>query len=188
MIFPSVVVGLGNPGDSYAEHRHNAGCLALQEIARHWRFPIFTHKKNFALSQGEIAEHRVFLLKPLTFMNDSGQAVGACASFYKLSSESFLVLHDDLGLPSATLRLKQGGGHGGHNGLRSLDAVLGPGYWRLRIGIGHPGARDLVTHYVLSPFSTTEKDHLAEVFSRIAQHLPLFLQGEPHLFFQALSS
>jgi PTH1 family peptidyl-tRNA hydrolase len=181
---PLVVAGLGNPGPMYETHRHNAGSLALQGIAQRWCFPSFVNKKNFELSAGLIDGRKVFLLRPLTFMNDSGRAVSLCANFYKLPPEAFLILHDDIDLPFGTIKLKQGGGNGGHNGLKSIDSVLGPAYWRLRIGVGHPGHKDLVVPYVLSPFSKDEKEILASVFATVAEHLPLFARGETTLFVQ----
>ncbi|MDR0406560.1 MAG: aminoacyl-tRNA hydrolase [Holosporales bacterium] len=181
---PLVVVGLGNPGSAYENHRHNAGSLALRELAKRWRFPSFTNKKSFELSVGHIGEHKVFLLRPLTFMNDSGRAVREFASFYKLSLGAFLIVHDDLDLAPSSVRLKKGGGSGGHNGLKSIDAVLGNGYWRLRIGIGHPGQKDLVIPYVLSAFSKEEREQLAFTFTAIAENFPLFACGELDHFMQ----
>ncbi|MDR2416832.1 MAG: aminoacyl-tRNA hydrolase [Holosporales bacterium] len=185
---PLVVIGLGNPGSTYEAHRHNAGSLALQGIEQYWRFPSFVNKKSFEFSAGLLEGCRVFLLRPLTFMNDSGRAVGLCANFYKLSSEAFLVLHDDIDLSFGTIKLKHGGGNGGHNGLRSIDSVLGPSYWRLRIGIGHPGHKGLVVPYVLSPFSKGEKEVLASIFVTVAEQLPLFVRGETTLFAQRLKA
>jgi PTH1 family peptidyl-tRNA hydrolase len=158
----------------------------LQEIAQHWSFPPFGHKKSFELSAGDMEGRDVALLAPTTFMNDSGRAVGECASFYKLSPAAFLVIHDDLDLAPGVVRLKQGGGSGGHKGLRSIDAVLGNGYGRLRIGIGHPGARELVIPYVLSPFASTEKDLFSRLFSSIARHFPLLVRDAPDLFLQEI--
>ncbi|MDR1910446.1 MAG: aminoacyl-tRNA hydrolase [Holosporales bacterium] len=187
MAAPLCIVGLGNPGPTYEGHRHNVGSLVLQQIAQRWHFS-FVNKHSFELSIGTLEGRKTLLLRPLTFMNDSGRAVGLCASFYKLSPEEFLVLHDDMDLACGVIKLKQGGSSGGHNGLKSIDTVLGPAYWRLRIGIGHPGHKDLVVPYVLSPFAKAEKDHLVSVFTAIAECLPLFVRGETTLFAQQIQA
>lgn len=181
---PLVVVGLGNPGTAYENHRHNAGSIALQKIAEHWSFSSFLARKSFAFSTRTLEGRKVFLLRPLTFMNDAGRAVGAFAGFYKLSPQAFLVVHDDLDLAPFTVRLKQGGGSGGHNGLKSIDSVLGNAYWRLRLGIGHPGSKDLVVPYVLSAFAKAERTQLAFPLTVIAENFPLFVRGERDRFVQ----
>lgn len=145
-----LIVGLGNPGAEYAATRHNIGFMALDQIA-----PSASWQKKF---QGEIQHAELFtsaclLLKPLTYMNLSGQSVGEALRFYKLTPADVIVIHDDLDLQPGQIKVKQGGGHGGHNGLKSIDAAIGQDYWRIRLGIGHPGNRDAVTPYVLGPFA-----------------------------------
>jgi peptidyl-tRNA hydrolase, PTH1 family len=144
------LVGLGNPGAEYAGTRHNAGFWFIDHLADHGRAVL----RSDAKFHGETARLRlagqdVLLLKPGTFMNRSGRAVQALCQFYKLAPDDVLVVHDELDLPAGSLRLKRGGGHGGHNGLRDIHAQIGPEYRRLRVGIGHPGDRDLVLNYVL---------------------------------------
>lgn len=144
------IVGLGNPGDEYARTRHNAGFWCLDRLADRARTPL----RREAKFHGELGRIRlggsdVLLLKPSTFMNRSGQAVQALAQFYKLTPDRMLIVHDELDLPAGTVRLKLGGGHGGHNGLRDVHRALGPDYRRLRVGIGHPGDKTQVLNYVL---------------------------------------
>lgn len=122
---------------------------------------------------------KLLLLKPQTFMNRSGQALRAAADFYKIPPAQIIVLHDDLDLPLGKLRIKQGGGHGGHNGLRDIDAHLGPDYWRIRLGIGHPGDKDRVHEYVLSNFAPEERSVMGALLERLVKHLPLFWQKSP---------
>ena len=143
-------VGLGNPGGQYALHRHNVGFMAADTIAEVHGFSPVQKKFQGWVQEGRIGGEKILLLKPATFMNRSGQAIQALASFYKFTPEEILVAHDELDLPPGTARLKRGGGHGGHNGLRSAHQHLGEQYARLRIGIGHPGNKDLVHDYVLS--------------------------------------
>ena len=150
-----LIVGLGNPGSIYSQNRHNVGFMAIDEIADSNNFPIFSPSKiaQSHATLGEISSQKALLLKPQTFMNNSGASVRAALDFFKLTVDQVLVIHDDLELPPAELRLKKGGGHGGHNGLRSISTHIGEGYRRLRIGIGHPGIKALVSPYVLSNFS-----------------------------------
>jgi PTH1 family peptidyl-tRNA hydrolase len=156
-----LIVGLGNPGPGYLKNRHNVGFLAADQIADCHCFPKFpTSVSLYQGSQGEISSQKVLLIKPVTFMNNSGLAVKDAVNFFKLSPDQVLVIHDDLDLPPGEFRLKKGGGHGGHNGLRSISSHIGPDYWRLRIGIGHPSIKALVSDYVLSNF--TPKDTWVE--------------------------
>ncbi len=146
----SAIVGLGNPGDEYARTRHNAGFWFVDRLAQRCRGSLRREAKfHGELARVALGGSDVLLLKPQTFMNRSGQAVQALAQFYKLSPDRILVAHDELDLPAGTVRLKLGGGHGGHNGLRDIHRALGEGYRRLRIGIGHPGDKNLVLNYVL---------------------------------------
>ncbi len=147
-----LVVGLGNPGPKYVANRHNVGFLAVNAIVRRHSFGPFKSRFQGLIAEGTVAAARLHILKPMTFMNESGRAVGEVVRFYKLAPSEVLVIHDELDLAPGKVKVKQGGGSAGHNGLRSIDAHIGPDYWRLRIGIGHPGDPNLVYPYVLSDF------------------------------------
>lgn len=151
-------VGLGNPGREYLKNRHNIGFMAADEIVRRHRFSEWRVDRKLlgAVAEGEIAGEKVLALKPLTYMNLSGDSVGAVARFYKIPVENICVLHDELDLPPGKIRVKKGGGHGGHNGLKSIDQHCTKEYWRVRLGIGHPGDKTLVTPYVLGDFAKSE--------------------------------
>jgi PTH1 family peptidyl-tRNA hydrolase len=175
-----LVVGLGNPGTKYERNRHNIGFLALDNIARRADATPWAKKFGGLLceAQGAHQKARVFLFKPQTYMNLSGEAVLAAAQFYKIAPDNIFVLHDDLDLLPGKLRVKIGGGHGGHNGLRSIDAHMGKNYWRARIGIGHPGDKDRVADYVLSNFSKEEWPLQEKMVDAITAHFPLFLERD----------
>src|SRR5262249_54052264 len=153
-----LVVGLGNPGIRYAKTRHNIGFLAVEAIARRHGFPAFRDRFKGELSEGTIAGEKRLLLRPHTFMNVSGESGLAPASFYKIPPAEIVVIHDEIDLAPGKLRVKKGGGAAGHNGLRSIDALLGQYYWRVRIGVGHPGVKELVQPYVLQNFAADEID------------------------------
>ena len=161
-----LIVGLGNPGDKYTDTRHNAGEWLIERLARRFNVLLNPESKFFGKTARTLVnEKEVRLLVPTTFMNLSGKAVGALASFYRIKPEEILVIHDELDLPPGTAKLKQGGGHGGHNGLKDIVAQLGNNnnFYRLRIGIGHPGHRDLVAGYVLNKPSPADRDALEKV-------------------------
>ncbi|HHF4046767.1 aminoacyl-tRNA hydrolase [Haemophilus influenzae] len=161
-----LIVGLGNPGEKYADTRHNAGEWLVERLARRFKVLLNPENKFFGKTARTLVnEKEVRLLVPTTFMNLSGKAVGALASFYRIKPEEILVIHDELDLPPGTAKLKQGGGHGGHNGLKDIVAQLGNNnnFYRLRIGIGHPGHRDLVAGYVLNKPSPADRDALEKV-------------------------
>ncbi|EIJ73933.1 aminoacyl-tRNA hydrolase [Haemophilus haemolyticus] len=161
-----LIVGLGNPGDKYTDTRHNAGEWLIERLARHFNVFLNPESKFFGKTARTLVNGKeVRLLVPTTFMNLSGKAVGALASFYRIKPEEILVIHDELDLPPGTAKLKQGGGHGGHNGLKDIVAQLGNNnnFYRLRIGIGHPGHRDLVAGYVLNKPSPADRDALEKV-------------------------
>jgi len=161
-------IGLGNPGDKYAHNRHNIGFMAVDEIAHRHNFSDWKKGKFKGLiAEGKIGEEKVLLLKPQTYMNDSGLSVLPAASFYKISPENIIVFHDELDLDPGKIRIKQGGGAGGHNGLRSIDSHLGKNYWRVRMGIGHPGDKDKVHSYVLKDFSKEDKKWLEKLIPEI---------------------
>ena len=161
-----LIVGLGNPGDKYTDTRHNAGEWLIERLARRFNVSLNPESKFFGKTARTLVNGKeVRLLVPTTFMNLSGKAVGAFASFYRIKPEEILVIHDELDLPPGTAKLKQGGGHGGHNGLKDIVAQLGNNnnFYRLRIGIGHPGHRDLVAGYVLNKPSPVDRDALEKV-------------------------
>ena len=161
-----LIVGLGNPGDKYTDTRHNAGEWLIERLARRFNVSLNPESKFFGKTARTLVNGKeVRLLVPTTFMNLSGKAVGALASFYRIKPEEILVIHDELDLPPGTAKLKQGGGHGGHNGLKDIVAQLGNynNFYRLRIGIGHPGHRDLVAGYVLNKPSPADRDALEKV-------------------------
>ena len=161
-----LIVGLGNPGDKYADTRHNAGEWLIERLSRRFNVSLNPESKFFGKTARTLVNGKeVRLLVPTTFMNLSGKAVGALASFYRIKPEEILVIHDELDLPPGTAKLKQGGGHGGHNGLKDIVAQLGNNnnFYRLRIGIGHPGHRDLVAGYVLNKPSPADRDTLEKV-------------------------
>lgn len=178
-----LIVGLGNPGSRYARNRHNIGFMAADAIARRHGFPAFRSRFKGELSEGVIAEEKRLLLKPQTFMNDSGESVLAAASFYKIPPAEIVVLHDELDLRPGKLRVKRGGGSAGHNGLRSIDALIGPDYWRVRLGIGHPGVKELVYPYVLQNFPAEEAaGWVAPLLDAVAETIGLLLSGAPDAF------
>ena len=161
-----LIVGLGNPGEKYADTRHNAGEWLIERLARRFNVSLNPESKFFGKTARTLVNGKeVRLLVPTTFMNLSGKAVGALASFYRIKPEEILVIHDELDLPPGTAKLKQGGGHGGHNGLKDIVAQLGNNnnFYRLRIGIGHPGHRDLVAGYVLNKPSPADRNALENV-------------------------
>ncbi len=177
-----IFAGLGNPGAQYAGNRHNIGFMAVDALAREYRFPPFRSKFQGQASEGTIGDERVLLLKPTTFMNESGRAVGEAMRFYKVALKDLVVLHDELDLEAGRLRVKIGGGNAGHNGLRSITALCGNDYRRVRLGIGHPGDKALVHNYVLSDFAKTERPMVAALCAAVAREGALLAQGEDASF------
>ncbi len=161
-------VGLGNPGPQYAMHRHNVGFMVADTLAEVHGFGPVQKKFQGWFQEGRIGGQKILLLKPGTFMNESGRAVGEALRFYKLSIDALTVFHDELDLTPFKVKVKQGGGTAGHNGLRSIDQHLGPDFRRVRLGIGHPGHKDRVTGYVLGNFAKSELDDLADMLGAIA--------------------
>ena len=177
-----ILVGLGNPGPRYARQRHNVGFMAVDAVHARHRFAPWRQKFQAEIAEGSLAGERVLLMKPLTYMNESGRAVGEAARFYKAQPADVVVVHDELDLPAGKFRLKAGGGHGGHNGLRSLSQHLGDAYRRLRIGIGHPGSKDAVHNYVLHDFPKADEAWLGPLLDAIADEAPLLAEGKDPTF------
>ena len=171
-----LVVGLGNPGPAYARTRHNAGFAFVEEVARRLHAGLRAEPRHQGeLARVRVAEQELWLLKPMTYMNLSGAAVQSVAAFYKIPPEAVLVAHDELDFPPGVVRLKHGGGAGGHNGLRDIMARLGESFWRLRIGIGHPGDRGEVLNYVLGRPSAADAGMIDEALQSAADVLPVML-------------
>ncbi len=173
-----LIVGLGNPGSRYAMNRHNIGFMAVDAIAKRYGFGPFRAKFQGLLAEGTIDGTKLLALKPETYMNASGDCIGAAAHFYKIAPDEIAVIHDDIDLAEGKLKVKRGGGDGGHNGLRSIDAVIGPDYWRVRLGIGHPGMRELVEAYVLQNFLPEEKLWLEPLIAAVAEAMPRLAEDD----------
>ena len=180
-------VGLGNPGSKYARNRHNIGFLALDRIAKDHGFGPWKSKFQGVVSEGRLGQEKVLLLKPETFMNRSGQSVGEAMRFYKLDPADVTVFHDELDLAPGKSRHKLGGGHAGHNGLRSIHGHIGEGYHRIRLGIGHPGRKDLVSAYVLHDFPKADDPWLEDLLWGISDGAAHLADGEPGKFMNAVS-
>jgi len=175
-------VGLGNPGPQYALHRHNVGFMAADTIAEVYSFGPEQKKFSGWLREGRIGGTKVLLLKPATFMNESGRAVGEALRFYKLGPDALTVWHDELDLAPFKVKIKQGGGTAGHNGLRSIDQHIGPDFRRVRLGIGHPGHKDRVTGYVLGNYAKDEQHDLADMLGAIAAEAEWLAKGDDARF------
>ncbi|AWZ22131.1 peptidyl-tRNA hydrolase [Roseovarius sp. TM1035] len=180
-------VGLGNPGAKYERNRHNIGFMALDRIAEDHGFGPWRSKFQGMVSEGTLDGARTVLLKPMTFMNLSGQSVGEAVRFYKLIPADVTVFHDELDLAPGKLRCKTGGGHAGHNGLRSIHQHIGEAYARVRLGIGHPGHKDRVAQYVLQDFAKSEADWLDDLLRGIGKGAPWLAQGKPDRFQNAVA-
>jgi PTH1 family peptidyl-tRNA hydrolase len=187
-----IFAGLGNPGARYARNRHNIGFMALDEVARTHRASPWRARFQAEACEATIGGERVVLLKPRTYMNESGRAVGEAARFFKIPPEDVIVFHDELDLAPAKLRVKRGGGNAGHNGLRSVTAAIGNDYRRVRMGIGHPGPKELVHPYVLSDFGKAEQAWVEDLCAACAEFAPALaarddagFQNKVHLFMEA---
>ncbi|GGH28657.1 peptidyl-tRNA hydrolase [Alsobacter metallidurans] len=175
-------VGLGNPGSRYAGNRHNIGFMAVDAIARRHKAAPWRRRFQGEATEATIGGERVVLLKPETFMNESGRAVGEALRFFKIALKDVVVFHDELDLAPSKLRVKLGGGNAGHNGLRSITALCGNDYRRIRMGIGHPGDKALVHAYVLSDFAKTERDWVQDLCNACADNAELLASGEDPAF------
>lgn len=173
-----LLVGLGNPGPSHAKHRHNVGFMAADAVAARYSFAPFKSKFRGHCSEGAVAGEKLLILKPQTYMNDSGRSVAEAARFYKVEPEAIFVVHDEIDLKAGKVRAKQGGSSAGHNGLRSLDDYVGPDYWRIRIGVGRPALAEDVVKYVLQNFTRDDQHWLAPTLVAVAEALPLLLAGD----------
>lgn len=174
-----LLAGLGNPGNAYERNRHNIGFMAVDALAARYRFPAFCTRHRAELAKGTIGGHETLLLKPQTFMNRSGVALGEAARFYKIPLQRIWVIHDELDLAPGKLRIKRGGGDGGHNGLKSVDAHLGKEYGRIRLGIGRPEHKGDVTSYVLGDFGQDEEPWLEALLEALTVEIPALLEGRP---------
>ena len=180
-------VGLGNPGAKYAANRHNIGFMAVERIAADHGFGPWKRAYQGLVSEGRLGDEKVVLLKPETFMNLSGQSVRAAADFYKLTAADITVFHDELDLAPGKMRLKAGGGHAGHNGLRSIHGHMGEAYARVRLGIGHPGHKDAVANYVLHDFAKADQDWLEDLLRGISDGAVALAAGDGQRFMNAVA-
>ncbi|MDO3431529.1 aminoacyl-tRNA hydrolase [Rhizobium sp. CBN3] len=173
-----IIAGLGNPGGKYAGNRHNIGFMAVDAIHRRHSFSPWSKKFKAEIAEGELGGEKVLLIKPQTYMNLSGEAVGEAMRFYKLQPADLVAIYDELDLPQGKARLKTGGGHGGHNGIKSLDAHCGKEYRRLRLGIGHPGVKEMVQNHVLGDFAKADKAWLEPLLDTLADNADMLVRNE----------
>ena len=177
-----LIVGLGNPGRRYSGNRHNIGFMAADAIHRRHGFSAWRARFEGEIAEGVLGGEKALILKPATFMNESGRAVGQAMRFYKLQPSDIVVIYDELDLPPGKLRMKRGGGTAGHNGLKSIEAHIGKDFRRMRIGIGHPGAKELVHGYVLHDFAKADRDWVEPLLTAVADNAPLLAKGEDASF------
>ncbi len=177
-----IIVGLGNPGADYARQRHNVGFMAVDTIHRRYAFPRWRRRFAAEIAEAPLGPDKCLLIKPQTYMNESGRAVGDAVHFYKLAPTDVVVIHDEVDLPPGKMRVKAGGGSAGHNGLRSISAAIGDGYRRVRIGVGHPGNRNMVANYVLHDFAKADTDWLVPLLDAIADNAPLLAENKDPTF------
>ncbi len=182
-----LIIGLGNPGNEYEDHRHNIGFMVVDAIAKKHGFSAWRKKFSSLIAEGEIGGGKILLLKPQTYMNESGLAASEAMQFYKIKLPDVLAIHDELDLPLGKLKIKTGGGSAGHNGLRSLDAHIGQDYKRMRFGIGHPGNKDLVSGYVLHDFAKQEWPTVKDMAVKIVDNFFLLIAGKDSEFLKAFS-
>ncbi len=182
-----LLVGLGNPGLQYSKNRHNVGFLIIDEIQKEHGFPNYKEKFVGHISENKIKENKVFLLKPQTFMNDSGRSVIEASSFYKISVDNIVVIHDEIDLAPAKVQLKKGGGFAGHKGLESIGNHVGKDFYRIRVGVGHPGEKDLVSGYVLSNFSKDDNQWVSKILKSVSEQIETAILGDENKFNQKMS-
>jgi PTH1 family peptidyl-tRNA hydrolase len=182
-----LIAGLGNPGREHAQNRHNVGFMAVDALAEKYGSGAWKNVFQSQVHSATIDGQNVLLQKPQTYMNLSGEAVGACARFYKIPVENIIAIHDELDIPAMTVRIKQGGGNGGHNGLKSIDQHVGNNYWRIRLGIGHPGDKEMVTGHVLNDFSKDEWPDVEKMLQGLAKEFGLMFEGGANKLAAAIS-
>ena len=182
-----LIAGLGNPGQKYQNHRHNVGFMAADAIVRRHSFSTWSKKFQGLVSEGSLGGEKVLILKPQTFMNNSGQAVGEAMRFFKLAPADLIVIYDELDLAPAKVRVKTGGGAGGHNGIKSIDAHCGKDYRRVRVGIGHPGAKERVHGHVLGDFAKADQAWLEPLLDALADAAPMLVAGDDSGFMNKVS-
>jgi len=177
-----LLVGLGNPGPGYANNRHNLGFMTVDEIVRRHGFGPYRRRFQSDIAEGTIGGQKLLALKPLAYMNRSGLPVKNAAGYYKLEPEQIIVIYDEIDLVPGKMRVKKGGGHGGHNGIRDVARHMGPEFWRVRLGVGHPGDKDLVEGYVLQDFPKAERPLIVRMIDAVAEELPLLVEGDDGSF------
>jgi len=177
-----LLAGLGNPGPRYADNRHNIGFMAVDEIVRRHSFSPWRNRFQADCAEGRLGGEKVLAMKPQTYMNESGRAVGEALRFFKLAPEEVIVLYDEIDLAPGKIRVKQGGGTGGHNGIRSLEAHIGKEFWRVRLGVGHPGHKELVHGHVLNDFAKADKVWLEKLLDAVATEIPALVENDAPRF------
>lgn len=182
-----LLVGLGNPGSRHANNRHNIGFMAVEAIAQRHAFGPWRRRFQGQCAEGSVEGVKVLALKPETFMNESGQAVGEALRFFKLEPAAVVVIYDEIDLAPGKLKVKRGGGSGGHNGIRSIDMHIGPDYRRVRLGVGHPGQRERVHGHVLRDFAKQDRDWLDKLLDTVADEFPRLVKGDESGFMSRVS-
>ncbi len=177
-----LLVGLGNPGDKYANNRHNIGFMAIETIAERYRFSPWRARFQGLVAEGVVEGEKVLALKPQTYMNLSGQAVGEAARFFKIDAGSVIVLYDEIELAAGKVKVKLAGGSAGHNGIKSLDAHIGADYWRVRLGVGRPATKEQVHGHVLSDFAKADREWLDKLLVSVSDSIPLLIAGSESKF------
>jgi len=177
-----LLAGLGNPGPRYTENRHNIGFMAVDEIVRRHSFSPWRNRFQADCAEGRLGDEKVLALKPQTYMNESGRAVGEALRFFKLAPENVIVIYDEIDLAPGKVRVKQGGGTGGHNGIRSIESHIGKDFWRVRLGVGHPGQKEMVHGHVLSDFAKADKVWLEKLLDAVATEIPALAAGDAPRF------
>lgn len=182
-----LIAGLGNPGLQYQNNRHNIGFMAIDAIYQSFSFSPWSKKFQAEIANGLINDEKTLLLKPQTFMNLSGQAIGEALRFYKLDLKNLIIIYDELDLSPGEIRVKIGGGNNGHNGIKSIDAHCGIDYCRVRLGIGRPNAKELVHQYVLGNFTKSDQEWLSPLLETIAKNIPFLIKDNKSLFMNEIS-